>query len=57
MERSADVTIARPTARPGGFYQVLDVADVDVDLRVLIDRWSGEGEVAVLQRERTARAS
>lgn len=51
MERSGDVTLSvvgRNGATPmSGFHQRLDVADVDIDLRSLIARWSSEGEVAV----------
>lgn len=36
------------------FYQVLDVTDVDVDLRSLIARWSVEGDVAVVHRRPSA---
>lgn len=58
MERSGQLTQSEISPRvtlPGtAFYQVLDVADVDVDLRSLIDRWSVEGEVAVIHRRPAA---
>lgn len=56
MERRADAAPTRRTDPSGAasFYQVLDLADVDVDLRILIDRWSGEGEIAVVQRDPSA---
>ena len=54
MERSGQLThsvIGPGGAQPmSGFHQVLDITDVDVDLRSLIDRWSTEGEVGVVRR-------
>ena len=58
MERSGNVTLS--VIGPSGattasaFYKLLDVADVDIDLRSLIDRWSSEGEVAAVSRPERA---
>lgn len=54
MERKR-ATTRGATPETGGvdFYSILDAADVDVDLRSLIARWSTDGETIVVQRPRS----